>query len=98
MPWPRDVVEAGATRIWIRSARSLLTAMTRAMDVGMVEGRIEIEIPVSAISSDAIAGTGIGTVTTDSSVDAVCAIATGTTTDVGAVAGKSLSHPQITPI
>jgi hypothetical protein len=65
--------------------RSLLTAMTHAMDVGMVEDRIEIEIPVSAISSDAIAGIATGT---EPSVDAVFAIAIGTT-GVGAADDKT---------
>lgn len=59
--------------------------MTRAMVVGMVEDRIEIEIRFLAISSDAIAGIEI--VTTDSSVDAAIAIAI-RTTDVGAAGGK----------
>jgi hypothetical protein len=58
--------------------------MTRVMDVGMVEDRIEIS--VSAISSDAIAGTAI-VILTDSNVGAVIATAIGTT-DVGAVIGN----------
>ena len=62
--------------------------MTRAMDVGMVEDRIEIEIPVSAISSDAIAATAI--VTTDGSADAAIVIAIGT--DVGVAGGKPLKR------
>ena len=91
MQWARDVVEVAGTRTGIRSARSLLTAMTRAMDVGMVEDRIEIEIPASAISSDAIAGTE--TATTDGNADAVIAIVIGTT-DAGAVGGKNELTPK----
>jgi len=62
------------------------------MDGGMVADRIEI--PVSAISSDAIAA--IVTATTIVT-DAVIATAIGTT-DVGAVGGKPSIYPQITPI
>lgn len=88
MQWVRDVVEVAETRTGIRSARSLLIAMTRAMDVGMAADLIEIEISVSAISSDAIAGTETVTATTDGNADAVIAIVIGTT-DVGAVGSKS---------
>ena len=89
MLWARDAVEAEVAAL-IRSARSLLTATTRAMVVGMVADRIEI--PVSAISSDAIAATAI--VTIDGNVDAVIATAIGTT-DVGAANGTR-RNPQIT--
>jgi len=70
--------------------------MTRAMADGTVADRIEI--PVSAISSDVIAETAIGT---DGNVDAVIATVI-RTTDVGA-AGISiriavLFCPQITQI
>ena len=89
--WARD--GAGEVHIGIRSAKSLLTATTHVMDGGMVADRIEI--PVSAISSDAIAATAI--VMIDGNVDAVIATAIGTT-GVGAVGGKSSAYPQITPI
>ena len=92
MLWARDEVEAEIAAL-IRSAKSLLTATTHVMDGGMVADRIEI--PVSAISSDAIAATAI--VMIDGNVDAVIATAIGTT-DVGAAGGKSLNHPQITQI
>jgi len=82
MLWARDEVEAEIAAL-IRSAKSLLTATTHVMDGGMVADRIEI--PVSAISSDAIAATAI--VMIDGNVDAVIATAIGTT-DVGAVGGK----------
>ena len=89
MRWPRDVVEAAAG---IRSARSLLIVMTRAMVAGMDEDRTEI--PASAISLDAVAA--IVTVMIGGNVDAAIATAIGTTA-VGATSGKS-PNPQITPI
>jgi hypothetical protein len=81
MRWARDVVEAEVAAL-IRSARSLLTATMRAMVVGT--GADRIEIPVSAISSDAIGATAI--VTIDGNVGAVIVTAIG-------AAGDS---PQIT--
>ena len=82
MLWARDAVE-GEVAALIRSARSLLTATTRAMVVGMVADRIEIL--VSAISLDAVAVTATAMI--DGSADAVIATAIGTT-DVGDVRGK----------
>jgi hypothetical protein len=60
----------------------------------MVEDRIET--PVLAISSDAIAGTAIGTAITPPA-DAVIAIGIGTT-DAGAGGGKSVVYLHITPV
>ena len=79
------MVEVGA---WIRSAKSLLTATTREMDVGMEEDRIGMT--VLAISSDAVAviGTAIVTVT-DGNVDAAIAIVIGT-----AAGGKLREEPE----
>ena len=82
MQWARDVV--GGCRSGTGSARSLLTVMTLVMVAGMVGDRIEIGISVSAISSDAIAGTVIA-ISTDGNVDVVT-IAIGT--DVGVADGK----------
>ena len=84
MRWRRDGVEAGATRTGIRSARSLLTAMTRVMADGTVADRTEMT--ALATSSDAIAGTAIATI--DGNVDAVIATAIGTT-DVGVAVTKA---------
>lgn len=81
MRWARDEVEVAAL---IRSARSLLTVTTRAMDVGTVADRIEI--PVSATSSDAVVAIAI--VTIDGNAGAVIATAIGT--DVGDVGGRRL--------
>lgn len=62
MQWARDA--AGEVHIWIRSARSLLTVMTRVTVVGMVGDRI-VERD-STTTSDVTAGiataTSIGSV------------------------------------
>jgi hypothetical protein len=92
MRWVRDVVADHRNRTG--NAGSLLTATTPAMAAGMVED--QIETPVLAISSDAIAATVIGTAIT-SAADAVIAIGIGTT-DAGAAGGKSVVYPHITSI
>jgi hypothetical protein len=62
MQWARDVV--GELRIGIRSAKSLLTVMTRVMVGGM--DAVPIVVRDSTTSSDGIAG--IATVTSTDSV------------------------------
>src|ERR1700752_53233 len=87
MPWARGA--GGAEVATSISARSLLTAMTRVMDVGTVED--QIEIAVSPISSDAIAATAI-VISTLSAAEAVTEVVIGNTTDAGAGIDKTEVH------
>ena len=91
MPWARDAVGA-EVEASIKSARSLLTVMTRAMDGGMDEDRIAVA--ASPISSDAIAGTVTVILTKLVAAD-VIAVAIGSTIDAGTVTAKT-QEPQIT--